>query len=76
MRTRDGGKSFESLGRGLPDRFAYDLVYRHALDVAGEGELLSFGSTTGNLWISEDGGEHFETLANHLPPIYAVRFGG
>jgi hypothetical protein len=76
MRTRDGGKSFESLGRGLPDRFAYDLVYRHALDVAGEGELLSFGSTTGNLWISEDGGEHFDTLANHLPPIYAVRFGG
>jgi hypothetical protein len=74
MQTRDGGRSFEPKSKGLPDRFAYDLVYRHALDVDASGTQLAFGSTTGNLWISEDGGESFQTISQHLPPIYAVRF--
>ncbi|HET9956883.1 MAG TPA: hypothetical protein VFQ61_20445 [Polyangiaceae bacterium] len=74
MRTSDGGRSFEPLTRGLPDQFAYDLVYRHALDVDATGALLAFGSTTGNLWISENGGDAFATVSQNLPPIYAVRF--
>src|SRR5581483_337930 len=51
--TRDGGESFEVVRDGLPDRHAYDLVYRHALDVDATGEVLAFGSTTGGLWVSE-----------------------
>lgn len=74
MQTRDGGKSFEAKTRGLPDRFAYDLVYRHALDVDGSGTLLGLGSTTGNLWLSDNGGDSFLTVTEHLPPIYALRF--
>jgi hypothetical protein len=74
MQTRDGGKSFEAKSRGLPDRFAYDLVYRHALDVDGSGTLLALGSTTGNLWISENGGDSFSVVTQNLPPIYALRF--
>ena len=31
-RTRDGGRTFAELTRGLPQQHAYDLVYRHALD--------------------------------------------
>ena len=73
-RTRDGGKSFEVLGNGLPDEQAYDLVYRHALDVDATGEVLAMGSTTGSLWISEDGGDHWATVATHLPPIHFTRF--
>ena len=73
-RTRDGGKSFQTLTRGLPQEHAYDLVYRHALDVDETGDRLAFGSTTGSLWISEDGGESWQTLSSNLPPIYAVRF--
>ena len=30
-RTRDGGKTFEVLTKGLPQSHAYDVVYRHAL---------------------------------------------
>ena len=30
-RTRDGGKSFDVLTKGLPQSHAYDIVYRHAL---------------------------------------------
>jgi photosystem II stability/assembly factor-like uncharacterized protein len=73
-RTRDGGKSFETLTRGLPQEHAYDLVYRHALDVDEAGEELIFGSTTGSLWVSEDAGDSWETISSNLPPIYAVAF--
>lgn len=74
-RTRDGGRSFETLRNGLPQQHAYDLVYRHALDIDATGERLVFGSTTGNLWISEDQGDNWNCLSQHLPPIYSVRFG-
>jgi photosystem II stability/assembly factor-like uncharacterized protein len=73
-RTRDGGKSFDVLRKGLPQENAYDLVYRHAFDVDGSGERLVMGSTTGSLWISEDAGETWATISNHLPPIYQLRF--
>ena len=73
-RTRDGGASFEVLRRGLPQRHAYDLVWRHALDVDGSGERLAFGSTTGGLWISEDGGDSWSMPEARLPPIAVVRF--
>ena len=73
-RTRDGGKTFEVLDRGLPSP-SFDLVYRHALDVDRTGNRLAMGSTTGGLWLSEDGGDSWRTLSTNLPPIYAVRFG-
>ena len=73
-RTRNGGATFETLTRGLPQEHAYDLVYRHALDVDETGDRLAFGSTTGSLWISEDGGDSWKTLSSNLPPIHAVRF--
>jgi hypothetical protein len=73
-RTRDAGRRFEALSRGLPQEHAYDLVLRHALDVDETGDRLAFGSTTGSLWISEDGGNRWQTLSSNLPPIYAVRF--
>jgi hypothetical protein len=73
-RTRDGGKTFDVLSTGLPEPPSYDLVYRHALDIAGDGNTLAFGSTTGGLWISENGGDSWSCLTHTLPPIYAVRF--
>jgi photosystem II stability/assembly factor-like uncharacterized protein len=73
-RTRDGGRTFDTLTRGLPQEHAYDLVFRHALDVDETGDRLAFGSTTGSLWMSENGGDSWQTLSSNLPPIYAVRF--
>jgi hypothetical protein len=73
-RTTDGGKSFKILSKGLPQKTAYDLVFRHALDIDETGERLAFGSTTGSLWVSEDGGKSWKTVSNNLPPVYAVRF--
>jgi hypothetical protein len=73
-RTRDGGKSFETLRDGLPQRDAYDLVYRHALAIDASGDTLAFGSTTGGLWITQDGGDRWHALDARLPPIYALTF--
>jgi hypothetical protein len=73
-RTRDGGESFEVLREGLPQEHAYDVVYRHGMDVDRSGDRLAMGSTTGSLWLSEDQGDSFRTLSTQLPPIYSVRF--
>jgi photosystem II stability/assembly factor-like uncharacterized protein len=74
-RTRDGGRTFEQLARGLPEGECYDIAYRHALDCDATGDRIAFGSTTGGLWLSEDGGDSWLTLSTHLPPVLAVRFG-
>jgi hypothetical protein len=74
-RTRDGGRSFEVLREGLPQKHAYDLVYRHGLDVDASGAGLAMGSTTGNLWTSEDAGARWSLCSSHLPPIHQVAFG-
>jgi hypothetical protein len=73
-RTRDGGETFEVLREGLPQQHAYDLVYRHGLDIDADGATLAFGSTTGNLFISESQGDRWQNVSNYLPPIYCVRF--
>ena len=73
-RTRDGGRTCEVLRKGLPQDHAYDLTYRHGLDVDDTGDCLAFGSTTGSLWVSEDQGDSWQAVGEHLPPIYCVRF--
>jgi hypothetical protein len=71
-RTQDGGESWEQLREGLPQKHAYDVILRHAL--SSSGDRLAFGSTTGNVYVSEDRGETWSTAANNLPPVYSVRF--
>jgi hypothetical protein len=73
-RTRDGGGSFEVLRLGLPQTHAYDLVFRHALDVDQSGNRLVFGSTTGSVWVTENGGDRWDPVSTHLPPVHSVRF--
>ncbi|MCA9300610.1 MAG: hypothetical protein KDA28_16180, partial [Phycisphaerales bacterium] len=72
-RTRDGGATFEACRSGLPQRDAYDIVYRHAFDVNSMGDLLVMGSTTGNLWASKDGGDTWIKVSSNMPPIHSVR---
>ncbi len=72
-RTSDGGQSWQTFRQGLPQEHCYDLVLRHGLDIADD--CLCFGSSTGNVYLSEDRGESWQCLANNLPPVYSVRFG-
>ena len=71
-RTTDGGETWRPLRKGLPQEHAYDVVYRHALDA--DGDRVCFGSTTGNLYVSEDRGDSWRCVGNNLPPIHSVRF--
>ncbi|MEM9619591.1 MAG: exo-alpha-sialidase [Pseudomonadota bacterium] len=73
-RTTNGGKDFEAMTGGLPVEPSYDLIYRHALDIDDTGDRLVMGSTTGNLWVSENGGEDWRLLSAFLPPVAAVTF--
>ena len=71
-RTEDGGKTWTAFRNGLPQDTAYDLTFRHALDK--QGDTLVFGTTTGNVYLSDDRGESWRCIANNMPPIYSVRF--
>lgn len=71
-RTDDGGKTWKDFRKGLPQENCFDIVYRHALVSAGNA--VAFGTTTGNLFISQDRGQSWEAINNYLPMIYSVQF--
>jgi hypothetical protein len=70
-RTNDGGTTWTALRNGLPQEDAWDITYRHALDI--DRDTLAFGTTTGNAFYSDDRGDTWLTLSHHLPPVYALR---
>jgi photosystem II stability/assembly factor-like uncharacterized protein len=72
-RTRDGGATWDRLSHGLPQSGAYLTVLREAmatdpLDEAG----IYFGTSTGQLFVSADGGDTWSLAADFLPSIYSV----
>jgi photosystem II stability/assembly factor-like uncharacterized protein len=71
-RTDDGGETWQTFRQGLPQSDCYDLVFRHGLDISGD--RLAFGTTTGNVFVSDDAGESWECVGQHFPPVYSVRF--
>lgn len=71
-RTEDGGKTWTDFREGLPQDSSFDIVYRHAL--ARKGNTLAFGTTTGNLFLSENDGESWSALHHSLPMVYSVDF--
>ena len=75
-RTRDAGSTWESLGRGLPERDAYLGVLREGMaidedDVPG----LYFGTSTGQVFASTDEGDSWTEIASYLPAISSVEVG-
>jgi photosystem II stability/assembly factor-like uncharacterized protein len=72
-RTDDGGTTWKTFRRGLPQQDCYDFAFRHGMDQ--QGDNLAFGTACGSLYISGDRGESWQALAGHLPPVYCVRFG-
>ena len=56
----------------VEDSLEEDKISRAAIDETGK--KLVMGSTTGNLWISENGGEAWKQVSSTLPQVYAVRW--
>jgi hypothetical protein len=74
-RTRDAGETWTRLDNGLPER-AWFTVKRQAM-TTDEGDPVGvyFGTTSGEVWASNDEGESWRCIAEHLPEIYSVESG-
>jgi len=73
-RTRDAGKSWKPLARGLPQKDAFETVLRDAmsldrLDPAG----VYFGTRSGKVFASRDEGRSWELVREGLPPVVSVK---
>jgi photosystem II stability/assembly factor-like uncharacterized protein len=72
--TRDRGETWFPLADGLPSGDAYLTVLRQAFCHDGRHPLgLYFGAESGEVFGSADGGATWVTVAEHLPPVVAVR---
>jgi photosystem II stability/assembly factor-like uncharacterized protein len=73
-RTQDAGESWEALGNGLPDQGFYSSVLRDAMCVDGHDPLgVYFGSRDGTIFASNDEGDSWHMVAEHLPDVLCVR---
>jgi photosystem II stability/assembly factor-like uncharacterized protein len=71
--TRNAGKSWTRQDGGFPKSQAWWTVKRQAMTADRHEPVgLYFGTTSGELWGSRDGGVRWTNLARHLPEIYAV----
>ena len=71
--TRNGGKSWQRLERGLPRSQAWFTVLRQAMCMDAEPRPgLYFGTTGGDVWGSTNQGGSWRCIASHLPEIYSV----
>jgi photosystem II stability/assembly factor-like uncharacterized protein len=72
-RTRDGGSSWERLSKGLPQQGAFLGVLREGM--AGDRQDdpgLYFGTSTGQVFASNDAGESWDEISSYLPAIASV----
>ena len=71
--TRNGGRSWQRLDKGLPAEQAWWTVKRQAMAVENRARpALYLGTTSGELWVGHDEGERWALVARHLPEIYAI----
>jgi photosystem II stability/assembly factor-like uncharacterized protein len=73
-RTRNAGKSWEPMAKGLPQKGAYETVLRDAMSVDSlDPAGVYFGTRSGKLFGSADSGKSWSALLDGLPPILAVK---
>ena len=73
-RTRDAGKSWKALSRGLPQEGAFESVLRDGLDTdASDPAGVYFGTRSGKVFASRDEGATWEMVARSLPSVVCVK---
>lgn len=74
--TLNRGSSWQPLASGLPQESAYLTILRQAFCQDGRTPLgLYFGTKSGELFGSADGGRSWYTMMDRLPSIVAVQAG-
>jgi photosystem II stability/assembly factor-like uncharacterized protein len=72
-RTQDAGNSWQRLDRGLPGRDAHLGVLREGLATDGlDDPGIYFGTSTGQVFGSADGGDSWSEIAGYLPGVASV----
>ena len=73
-RTADAGRHWQALTHGLPQEHVYCTVLRDGMDSDHLDPLgLYFGTSGGQLFISNDRGESWREFTRYLPPILSVK---
>ncbi len=67
-RSRDGGRSWEILHNGLPDRLQASIE-AFCLEESGNSSSIFAATTSGEVFCSEDLGKHWEKIISGLAPI-------
>ena len=72
-RSRNGGRTWQKLARGLPQRQAYVAVLRDAsaTDSCDEPGVY-IGTTGGAIFYSRNSGDSWELLHAHLPAVLSL----
>ena len=72
-RSRTKGASWEALEKGMPQGAYYGSVLRGGLAVDGLDPVgVYVGSTSGDVFVTADGGESWQTLPGRLPRVLSV----
>jgi photosystem II stability/assembly factor-like uncharacterized protein len=72
-RSKTGGNEWEGLGNGLPQENCYVNVLRDAMAVDSLDECgIYFGTTGWQVYVSPDGGDHWQTIVHELPAVLSV----
>ncbi|PQZ90327.1 glycosyl hydrolase [Arthrobacter sp. MYb227] len=73
-RSKDAGESWEEQHEGLPEP-DYNAVLRDAAAVDDHPDSVGvyFGTRGGEVFASNDEGEHFVTVASRLPDVLSIR---
>ena len=71
--TRDAGRSWLRRDAGLPREHAWLTVLRQAMTVDAHDPVgVYFGTTTGEVWASNDEGGEWTCVARNLPHVFSV----
>jgi hypothetical protein len=71
--SRDAGRSWKRLDRGLPASQAWFTVKRQAMGSDARDPVgVYFGTTNGEVWACFEVGASWNCLVLHLPHIYSV----
>jgi photosystem II stability/assembly factor-like uncharacterized protein len=75
-RTKNAGASWEPLTKGLPQQDAFENVLRDALSADSfDTPGIYFGTRSGKLYGSNNGGASWTEIADALPSIVCVKTG-
>src|SRR3989454_6107394 len=76
FRTTNGGKRWERLSKGLPQKDAWFTVLRDGMRADdGDPAGIYVGTTTGQLYASRNDGDSWSLIADHLPQVQSVEAG-